>query len=128
MREIAGEIGLELIAGFYSTSHDEGIAHLSGDPKIPLLQTILNGSGAYEYARSDILIEGSEMSQLRETAKHIQSKFDAPNRDEQFAAPRGMTHYPHLKRNVQKRSWPLFLFACADNQQDGCFRNPASRG
>ncbi|MDC2993017.1 MAG: hypothetical protein VX168_10625 [Pseudomonadota bacterium] len=83
MREIAGEIGLELIAGFYSTSHDEGIAHLSGDPsKIPLLQTILNGSGAYEYARSDILIEGSEMSQLRETAKHIQSKFDAPNRDE----------------------------------------------
>ena len=93
MKQLANELGLQLLAGFYSTAHDENIMHLRGDPaKIPLLQTVLNGSGAYEYARSDILIEGDEMRDLRDIAQDIQSRFNAPNRDEMRPhAARGMT-------------------------------------
>ena len=63
MKQLAKKLGLEHVWGGYSMANDEAVIHLSGDPaKIPLLTAALNGTGAFASVRSDILVEGDEMS------------------------------------------------------------------
>ena len=83
MKQLAEKLGLELVWGGYSMANDEVVIHLSGDPaKIPLLTAALNGTGAFASVRSDILVEGDEMSGYRVAAQALTNDFIAPNQDE----------------------------------------------
>ena len=83
MKQLAEKLGLEHVWGGYWMDNDEAVIHLSGDPaKIPLLTAALNGTGAFESVRSDILVEGDEMSGYRVAAQALTNDFTAPNQDE----------------------------------------------
>ena len=83
MTELCTEIGLQFIDGFRSMGADEVIVRVSGDiSKIPLSNAVMNGTGAFESVRSDVLVNVDEMLEHRDHAQRIASKFRAPNEDE----------------------------------------------